>query len=202
MKPQCQPKLIVRFILLCLLTLIGAACTNSSHDWRGTLYEPPNTAPNIRVQNEDGISFDLAEQRGSITLLYFGYSYCPDVCPATVAIMSQVFEQLKPSPEDMRFIMISVDPERETPNSVDAYMRRFHPDFLGLWIDRMSLEQVLDEYGVVAIREPSENPETYLITHTARVFLIDQAGNLIAHYPFGTTPDDFMHDLDYLLREE
>ncbi len=179
-----------------ILLLATATCSSPSHEWHGTLYQPPQPAPEIKVPE---LNFTLSDSRGVITLLYFGYTYCPDVCPATVATMAQVFKQLNASPEVMQFIMISVDPERESSESLNAYMHRFHPDFRGLWIDRSQLEQVMAAYGVIAEREPSENPQTYLITHTARVFLIDQEGNLRAHYPFGTTPDEFMDDLRYLI---
>jgi protein SCO1/2 len=199
MKPKRQSRITGTLLLLTATLLICSACAPSSHDWRGTAYDPPQPARDFSVKNETGQSFTLSEQRGSITLLYFGYTYCPDVCPATVAIMAQVFNQLDAPSDDIRFVMISVDPERESPEAVEAYMRRFHPDFIGLWVDRHQLDVIKEDYGIVAIQEPSENPDTYLITHTARVFLIDQDGNLRAHYPFGTIPEDFIADLTYLL---
>jgi protein SCO1/2 len=172
-----------------------SGCSLQPHDWHGTTYQPPIPAPEIEVPGSD---FTLSKSHGKITLLYFGYTFCPDVCPATVAIMSQVFERMNASSETMQFVMISVDPERETPEAVDAYMRRFHPDFIGLWTERTQLDTIMEAYGVITVREPSENPESYLITHTARVFLIDQDGNLRAHYPFGTSPEDFIADLRFL----
>lgn len=177
------------------MLLASVACSSPTHEWHGTLYQPPKPAPEIQKPELD---FTRSENRGVITLLYFGYTYCPDVCPATVATIAQVFNQLDASPDVMQFMMISVDPERESPEALDAYMHRFHADFRGLWIERPQLELIMASYGVIAEREPSENPENYLITHTARVFLIDQEGNLRAHYPFGTTPDEFIEDLRFL----
>lgn len=190
------------FLALAALQGMVSACSAKAYSWQGTPYDPPQTAPEIRISNRSGPAYRLSEQDGVITLLYFGYTYCPDVCPATVAIISQVFESLDAAPDELQFIMISVDPERESPEEVAAYLRRFHPDFLGLWADRTELDKILSDYGIVAIREPSDNPETYLITHTARVFLIDQRGNLRAHYAFGTTPDAFISDLRYLREEQ
>jgi protein SCO1/2 len=149
-----------------------------------------------------GDSFDLSDQDGIITFLYFGYAYCPDVCPATLAILGQVFNQLDLTPAQAQVAMITVDPARETPESVAAYVRRFHPDFIGLWADEETLQTIMQAYGVVAVQEPSDDPERYLITHTARVFLVDKKGFLRVHYPFGTTPQDFMSDLAYILEEE
>lgn len=185
-------------LLVPLLTLLVSACSVA---WNGTTYDPPRPAPNFSVNSSEGDSFTLTDQRGSIVLLYFGYTFCPDVCPATVAIMAQVFDQLNASPEELQFVMISVDPERETPEAVDAYMRRFHPDFIGLWVQRDQLDKILEDYGILAIKEPSDNPETYLITHTARVFVIDRNGDLRLHYPFGSVPADFVADLARLLKE-
>jgi protein SCO1/2 len=186
------------YLLIPLLLLMLSACSTPEHEWHGTPYDPPRPAPDFSVEWSD---FSLAEQRGTLVLLYFGYTYCPDVCPATISTMNQVFNALDAKPEDVRFIMISVDPERETPESVDAYMRRFHPDFVGLWVEREQLEGIMDAYGITAIREPSDDPETYLITHTARVYLIDQEGNFRAHYPFASLQSDYIADINYLLNE-
>jgi protein SCO1/2 len=185
-----------------LVLVLLSACTPALHTWQGSTYDPPKIAPTIQVNNSAGDQFTLAEQEGKITLLYFGYAYCPDVCPATLAILSQVFNELELSPSQAQVVMITVDPERETPDSVAAYARRFHPDFLGLWADEDTLQSIMQAYGVVAIQEPSDDPERYLITHTARVFLIDKQGFLRAHYPFGTTPQAFMTDIAYVLEKE
>ncbi len=178
---------------------LHSACTSKPYAWRGTAYDPPKLAPDFSISHETGNSFTLSERKGTIILLYFGYTFYPDVCPATAAIMSSVFTQLEPSPDEIQFVMMSIDPERETPEAVDEYMRRFHPDFIGLWSERDQLEKIQEDYDILAMREPSENPETYLITHTARVFLIDQQGFLRAHYPFGSIPEDFIMDLTYLI---
>jgi len=192
----------VLLLAIAMIMVLTSACSSGSYSWHGTPYDPPLPAPEIKISKARGQGFTLSQQHGLITLLYFGYTYCPDVCPATVAIMSQVFERLDLTADKVQFVMISVDPERESPDGIEEYLRRFHPDFIGLWADRDQLEKILADYGVVAIREPSDNPETYLITHTARVFLIDQQGYLRAHYAFGSTPDDFIADLRYLGGEE
>jgi protein SCO1/2 len=189
-------------LAMAMIMALTSACSSGPYNWHGTAYDPPRPAPEIKISKAPGQGFTLSEQRGVITLLYFGYTYCPDVCPATIAILSQVFERMGLTPDNVQFVMISVDPERESPEEIDSYVRRFHPDFIGLWADRDQLEKIQADYGVVAIQEPSDNPETYLITHTARVFLIDQHGYLRAHYAFGSTPDDFIADLRYLSGEE
>jgi protein SCO1/2 len=186
---------VITFSLLC-------ACAPTTHTWQGSPYDPPRKAPSIQIAHPTGDSFDLSEQAGIVTLLYFGYAYCPDVCPATLAILGQVFNELDITPAQAQVLMITVDPARETPESVAAYTRRFHPDFIGLWADEDTLQTIMQAYGVVAIQEPSDDPERYLITHTARVFLIDKQGFLRVHYPFGTTPQAFMTDLAYVLEEE
>jgi protein SCO1/2 len=128
------------------MLLLVHACLPQSQGWCGTAYKPPQVAPEINIEHPSGRSFMLSDQRGVITLPYFGYTYYPDVCPATVAIMAQVFEQLEVSPDEMQFVMISIDPERETPEEVDAYMRRFNPDFMGLWINRDQLDPIQQAY--------------------------------------------------------
>ena len=197
-----QSRLFKSSVFLIVSLSFLCACAPTAHTWQGSTYEPPHKAPPIQIAHPMGASFDLSDQEGIITLLYFGYAYCPDVCPATLAILGQVFNELDLTPAQAQVVMITVDPARETPESVAAYVRKFHPDFIGLWADEDTLQTIMQAYGVVAVQEPSEDPARYLITHTARVFLVDKQGFLRVHYPFGTTPQAFMTDLTYVLEEE
>ncbi|MGD2162215.1 MAG: SCO family protein, partial [Anaerolineales bacterium] len=133
---------------------------------------------------------------------YFGYTYCPDICPTTLAEVKLVFEELGDRAEDINLIMVTVDPERDTPEVLQTYLNRFHPRFLGLWGEGRQLEDVMAAYGVFAQKEPSDDPDQYLVSHTARLFLIDQQGYLRTNYSFGTPREEILSDLTLLLDEE
>ncbi len=163
--------------------------------------EPFPTAPDFSLTDADGSIQRLSDYRGRIILLFFGYMYCPDVCPATLAELKLAVEQLKGDADQVQVIFISVDPQRDTSEAVQGYVERFNPSFLGLSGAQDELEPVWDGYGVFREVVDGTSPTNYIINHTARVTLIDQEGNMRLTYGFQTPPDDIAHDIRILLRE-
>ncbi len=169
---------------------------------RGTVYEPPLPAPDFTLIQADGNPFRLGDQRGKIVLLFFGYTYCPDVCPATLAELRQALSELKEKQrEHVQVVFISVDPARDTPERAQEYARRFSPSFIGLSGSEEELQPIWKAYGVYREIQPADSSSSYLVAHSARVYLIDPNGYLRLTFPFGTAPDDIAHDLENILRE-
>lgn len=182
------------------LTII-AACGSPS--WRGTPYDPPRPAAEITGVNWDNAAFRLSDLRGKIALLFFGYTYCPDVCPTTMAEMRKLMERLGTQAEKVTVVFVSVDPERDTPARLAEYVPFFDRRFYGVQVPPDILEQVKRDYGVYAEKRPyvgADGVETYTVDHTARVFLVDQAGNLRLSFPYGTPVDDMRSDIVRLLK--
>jgi len=172
-----------------------------SEPFRGTLYEPANPAPEIELTQEDGSSFQLSERRGEVVLLYFGYTSCPDVCPTTLSDLNHVLEDLGADAERVQVVMVTVDPRRDTRDVLDKYLAIFNPTFIGLTGSTVELEKVWGDYGVFREEQQLPNSATgYLVNHTARVYLVDQDGNLRLSYGFGTPTDDLVHDLKILFK--
>ncbi len=191
-----------KITLLLLGLILSAACSPSHVELHGSPYQTPAQAPGFAIPSSAGSTFDLADERGRIVLLYFGYTFCPDVCPATLGELRLLFEQ-EPSLMDAALVaMVTVDPERDTLPHLDAYLARFNPEFLGLRAVGDELDSLLAAYGVFAERDPESDPEYYLVTHTARLFLIDSQGLLRTSYPFGTPIDDIKADLLALMETE
>jgi protein SCO1/2 len=133
--------------------------------------------------------------------LYFGYTFCPDVCPTTLSELRRVVADLGEDADRVQVVMITVDPERDTPEKLQEYMTLFNPDFIGLSGSMEEMEKVWDDYGIY--REETEFPNSasgYLVNHTARVYLIDPDGNLRLSYSYGTPPDDILHDIKILFK--
>jgi protein SCO1/2 len=194
---------VIRAIFLTSLILASLpGCSGKPRNLNGSPYEPPKPAPALDLQTLAGDTFDLSTLQGDIVLVYFGYTYCPDVCPTTLAEVKLIFEQLGDQAERVHLIMVTVDPERDTPQVLNAYLDRFNPRFLGLWGQGEKLERVLSSYGVFAQKEPSDDPDHYLVSHSARLFIIDQEGMLRSNYSFGTPREDILSDIEYLLEEE
>lgn len=115
--------------------------------------------------------------------------------------MKRLFEALGDDSDRVTFAFISIDPERDTPDRVREYLDRFHPTFIGLVGSTEKVKRVGDQYDVYIEREESDDPSNYLISHTARVFIIDTGGRLRANYTFGTSAEAIEADVRYLLDE-
>jgi protein SCO1/2 len=189
----------IKLHLIQLALVLSAGCSPGAVELHGRPYQAPAPAPGFAIPSNAGSTFDLANQRGRIVLLYFGYTFCPDVCPATLAELRQIFIE-DPSLMDSAVVaMVTVDPERDTLPHLREYLARFNPQFIGLRAEGEELDSLLDAYGVFAERDPESDPEYYLVTHTARLFLIDSQGLLRTSYAFGTPIEEIKADLQVLL---
>ena len=183
--------------LAILLTVLFARPAS----FRGTMYgEPFPPAPAISLKSADGDVFDLGDANGKLTLVFFGYTYCPDICPTTLAELKLALERLSDAEaERVQVVFISVDPDRDTPEGVQAYVERFNPGFIGLSGTLDELEPIWTGYGVYREVVEGTSATNYIINHTARVTLIDQDGNMRLTYGFQTPPEDIAHDIQLLL---
>lgn len=189
-----------------LLVLIGVVIALAflfpkNENFRGTQYEPAWPAPDIALTQADGSNFQLSEMRDDIVLLFFGYTSCPDVCPTTLSELKRVVSDLGGDGENVQVVFVTVDPNRDTPQKLQEYMSIFNPDFIGLSGSMEDLEKVWRDYGVFREEEQLPNSATgYIVNHTARLYLVDQDGNLRLSYGFGTPTEDIMHDLKILFK--
>ncbi|MGQ9491988.1 MAG: SCO family protein [Anaerolineae bacterium] len=189
-------------LLLVLGTvLIVAGCGRQG--LRGTPYEPPRPAAEITGVNWDNTTFRLSDLRGKIALLFFGYTYCPDICPTTMAEMRKLMELRGPRADKVAVVFVSVDPERDTPARLAEYVPFFDRRFYGVQLALNTLEQVKRAYGVFAEKRPyvgADGSTTYTIDHTARVFLVDPTGLLRVSFAYGTPVEDMRSDILQLLK--
>lgn len=171
--------------------------------FRGTLYaEPFPIATEINLQKADGTTFKLSEQKDKITLLFFGYTSCPDFCPTTSAEMKQVLDGLEEEEANkVQVVLITVDPERDTPEKMQAYVNRFHPSIIGLSGSQEELQKIWTGYGIFRAETDTETALGKVINHTVRLYLIDFNGNLRLSYAYGTPYQDVLHDVQLLLKQ-
>lgn len=181
------------------LVLLLAACR--PYQFKGTAYPDGIQAEDFTLVTTEGLPFRLSDQRGKIVLMFFGFTSCPDVCPTTLAEARRVLEGLGDEAKNVRFVFITVDPERDTPQRLGQYVSNFHPDITGLTGMSEKLQQVFDAYGIHAAKAPLEDSAAeYTMEHTARIFLVDQDGRLRLSYAFGTPDEDLLQDVQFLLR--
>jgi protein SCO1 len=189
------------------LLLIGVAAlfailSLQSTRLRGSVIEPPLPAPEIQLSDQNGQPFRLADHRGKVVLLFFGYAYCPDVCPATMAELRAARSMLTPEEaERVQVVFITVDPGRDTPLLIQEYVTRYDPTFLGLSGSEEELAVVWKAYGVFRELGTPNDLGNYVVSHTARVYGVDINGNLRLSFAFGAPPEDVANDLRILLKE-
>lgn len=198
--------ILVGLAAFVLVGIVGAGVLlfAEPETFRGTTYaEPYPPAPEFELAREGGTRFRLSELRGNGVLIFFGYTSCPDVCPTTLAELKMALEKLgEDGSRNVRVVFVTVDPERDTPERVQEYVDHFDPGFIGLSGTVPELTKVWQDYGVFRAIGEGSSAAGYLVDHTARVTLIDPAGNLRVSYPFDTPVDDIVHDLQLLQRQE
>ena len=168
--------------------------------FNGISVSPPKKAPSFQLLSQEGERVSLAELDDRFVLLYFGYTFCPDVCPATLAQLANATGAMPAEERDrVQVAMITVDPERDTVETMADYMGHFDPAYLGLTGSEDEIASVAEAYGVFYEKQASESGTGYLMNHTATVFLIDGDGFLRLLYPFGTPGADIAADLRQLI---
>jgi protein SCO1 len=164
-------------------------------------FEPPREAPAISLQGSDGKQVSLRDHLGKVVILEFGYTFCEEVCPVTLARLTEVYKKLGSAAHDVQLIYVTVDPERDSPERLREHLTAFNPAFLGATGAPGDLKAVQTAYGVVAKQVVSPNQALkYAVDHSSSLYLIDRQGKLRGLVPFGTPADDIAHDLDILLK--
>lgn len=130
-------------------------------------------------------SFTLDDLAGQWSLLFFGYTYCPDICPMTLSVLTSVLNELQRNPEgarNVKAVFVSVDPERDTPEVLLNYMEYFGEGFLGVTGKEQEINDFARQFGAGYIKEPERAPGEYLISHTSSIFLVDSGARLVAGF--------------------
>lgn len=172
----------------------------ASGGFNGVELSDPKAAPEISIADADGQLFDLAAQQGKVVLLFFGYTHCPDVCPTTLADWARVRAALGADADKVRFVFVSVDPDRDTPAISQGYATQFDSSFVGLTADDATIARLRSSLNLVAQNEPVDSTGAYGVAHSAQVFLVDRKGRLRILYPFGSTAGDMLGDIQRLIR--
>jgi protein SCO1/2 len=185
-----------------LLVALTAGC--QSFSYTGALLEPPKPLDNFSLPSTQGGDYELNDGRGKITLVYFGYTYCPDICPATLGQVEQALDHLGDDAAQVQVLMVTVDPERDTLDQLRAYLGAFDPRFIGLRADETeTLDAILADFGAFyEIEKVSEESAAgYLVSHTASIFVVDRETRLRVLFPYGMTAEEIARDLEHLLKE-
>ena len=134
-------------------------------------------------------------------MIFFGYTNCPDICPTTLADFKQIYEKLGERADDVVFLFVTIDPERDTPDRLAKYLPVFGEGIIGLSGSEDELTPVWKDFGVYRSKVDSDSAAGYLMDHSTRVYGLDKDGNIRVTYPFGSPLDSYIKDVNYLLNE-
>jgi len=141
----------------------------------------------------------LADFKGKVVVLFFGYTQCPDVCPTTMAELAQVMQQLGPQADQVQVLFVTLDPERDTPELLKAYVPQFDKRFLGLYGTPEQTAKTAKEFKVFYTKVPGSAPGQYSIDHTAGSYVFDRDGKIRLFVRHGQGPAPLVHDIRQLL---
>lgn len=151
----------------------------------------------FNLTDHNGKVRTLADFRGKVVVLFFGYLHCPDVCPTTMADLAQVMAKLGHDAERVQVLFVTVDPERDSPELLAQYAPAFHPSFLSLYGDVQATAQVAKAFNVAYQKQPSS--AGYNVDHSAGTFLIDTEGRVRLLSPYGQRAEWLEQDMRLLL---
>ena len=170
-------------------------------EWHGVEFQSTQPVTNFTLTGPGEQPVSLVDFRGKVVMLYFGYTFCPDVCPATMVELRDAMENLGKRSQDVQVIMVTLDPERDTVEVLEEYVAHFDDSFIGLTGTPDELIAVTAPMGIFHEKHEGSEASGYLIDHTATVAVLDKTGKLRLAYLFGTTGEEMAADLKYLVRE-
>lgn len=188
--------------LVTLFWMAVAATAPNAPELKSGVFDPPRAAPDFTLQGSDGKELNLNRYRGKVVALGFGYTFCPDVCPTTLAQLAEARRKLGAAADDFQVIYVTVDPERDTVAQMRKYLSAFDPTFVGATGTPAQLAALQKDYGIFASKVPNkDNPSMYFVHHSSFVYLIDREGRLRAMSPYGRSVDDVASDVKALLKK-
>jgi protein SCO1 len=153
----------------------------------------------LRLTDHNGKPRTLADFRGKVVLVNFGYTQCPDVCPTTLSDLASAMKKLGPDASQVQVLFVTVDPKRDKPELLRQYLPAFDPTFLGLYGDSAATTQVTRDFRIYAQERPGKTPDTYTVDHAAQTFAFDREGRLRLVMGYGMAPEAIASDVRILL---
>ena len=156
---------------------------------------------NFSLLDSNGNTKTMADYKGKVVVVFFGFTQCPDVCPTTLTEMDEALKLLGPKADKVQIIFITVDPERDTASVLAHYVPSFNPRFVGLRpADEAGLEKVAKDFRIYYKKVPGSKPGSYTMDHSAGSYVLDQNGQLRLYIKHAQGPEVLAHDLKNILQ--
>ena len=193
-------KIMAGVTSLSLAASLLSACSPEKPQFKSIDLTGADYAQGFSLADHNGRQRTLKEFAGKVVVVFFGFTQCPDVCPASMAELAQVRQLLGPDGDKLQAIFITVDPERDTPELLKAYMGNFDPSFLALRPTMEQLPQVARDFKVYYKKVDGKTPGSYSMDHSAGSYIFDAKGRIRLYNRYGAGPDVLASDIRLLLK--
>jgi protein SCO1 len=187
-----------QLLAIALGALLLAAC-NQQTGFQGSDVTCSKFGRDFHLTGHTGKPRALADFRGKVVVIFFGYTQCPEECPTTLSRLATAMQKLGPDAARVQVLLVTVDPERDTPQVLSQYVPAFNPTFLGLFGDAAATAEVAKEFKVLYQKQPGPTPGTYSMDHSTGTFIFDREGRLRVYESYAQGPDALAHDIRALL---
>lgn len=188
-----------RRLILLLPILLLAACSGKPAAFASTDITGAQFGNRLALTDHNGRPRQLEDFRGKAVVLFFGYTSCPDVCPTALAKFAEVMQSLGSDAERVQVLFVTLDPERDSPERLKAFVPWFHPSFLGLYGDRPQIDSVVKEFRVHSAKKEVGGGMGYVLDHSAGSYVFDPAGHLRLYMRDTAGVSEVVGDLRLLL---
>ena len=194
-------RLSISTFVMVLMTLALVACSPKPEFKNIDITGASGFGSDFSLLDVDGKTRTLADFKGKVVVMFFGYTQCPDVCPTTLTEMQQTMVLLGPQADKVQVLFVTVDPARDTAAILKQYVPSFDPRFIGLRpADEVALEKVTKDFKIYYKKVPGLSPGSYTIDHTAGSYVFDPEGHLRLYIKHAQGPETLAHDLKELLK--
>ncbi len=181
--------------------LAAGGCSSDAPGFKSVDITGADYARDFQLTDHNGQRRTLADFKGKVVVLFFGYTQCPDVCPTSMSDLAEVKRLLGPEGERLQGLFVTVDPDRDTPEMLKAYMANFDPAFLALRADSPDhLKALTKDFKIYYKRVEGKTPTSYTMDHSAGSYVYDPQGRLRLYSRYGTPAQDLAQDVRQLLQ--
>jgi protein SCO1/2 len=198
---NASPTTLLRITLMSFFIVGILACSPKPSFKNVDITGSPAFGNNFSLLDTNGNTKTLADYKGKVVVMFFGFTQCPDVCPTTLTEMDDALKLLGPKADKVQVLFVTVDPERDTAGLLSQYVPAFNPRFAGLIpADQAALEKVTKDFMVYYKKVPGTTPGSYTIDHTAGSYVFDANGQLRLYIRHAQGPEALAHDLKNILQ--
>lgn len=190
---------LLRIYISLIVAILLTSCSYPSTTFQNQDISGATYGRQFKLLDHTGKVRQLSDFTGQAVILFFAYTQCPDVCPLTLANMAELMKILGADASRVQVLLVTLDPERDTPTLLANYVSQFHPTFLGLYGDQASTQAVAKEFRVLYQKHPGSQANNYSIDHSTQSYVFDPQGRLRLSVKYAEDPHKIAADLRLLL---